>query len=131
MSRTSAGAPCSRRSSRPAALAAIHPAAAAAEVDHAARDVLMERGFGKEFTHGVGRSVGILAISMEYLPRLHLCSPDHLEAGMTFNIEPATYIQGYGGIRHCDVVAMREESAEVLTPFQARREELNLPAGAG
>jgi len=38
---------------------------------------------------------------------------------MVFNVEPAVYFPGYGGLRHCDVVAVTGAGAEVLTPFQA------------
>jgi Xaa-Pro aminopeptidase len=112
---------------RGAALAAIRPGVAAAEVDRAARDVLTERGHGNEFTHGVGHNVGLSAISAEYPPRLHPASPDRLVVGMTFNIEPAIYIKGYGGLRHCDVVTLNATGAEVLTPFQAGVEAMTLP----
>jgi Xaa-Pro aminopeptidase len=47
-----------------------------------------------------------------------------LEIGMVFNVEPAIYINGYGGIRHCDMVAVTGEGAELLTPFQCRAKEL-------
>ena len=36
---------------------------------------------------------------------------------MTFNIEPAIYLEGVGGMRHCDVVACTHDGAEVLTDF--------------
>jgi Xaa-Pro aminopeptidase len=103
---------------RAAALDAVRPGAAAVDVDTAARRVLTERGFGNEFTHGVGHNVGFSAISAEYPPRLHPASPDRLAVGMTFNIETAIYMKGYGGLRHCDVVTVGEKGAEVLTPFQ-------------
>jgi Xaa-Pro dipeptidase len=109
---------------RGAALATIRPGVHAAEVDRAAREILTERGFGEYFTHGVGHNVGFSAISAEFPPRLHPASPDRLEVGMTFNVEPSIYIKGYGGIRHCDVVTVRERGAEVLTPFQANMGEL-------
>lgn len=109
---------------RAAALSAIRPGARAADVDAAARNVLAERGFGQYFTHGVGHNVGFSAIGMEFPPRLHPASPDRLEVGMTFNIEPAIYIQGYGGIRHCDVVTLEEEGPNVLTAFQEHLEHL-------
>ena len=35
---------------------------------------------------------------------------------MTFNMEPAIYFDGYGGMRHCDVVACTS-GVEVLTDF--------------
>ncbi|HEV7216825.1 MAG TPA: M24 family metallopeptidase [Chloroflexota bacterium] len=111
---------------RAAALTAIRPGVAAAAVDKAAREVLTERGYGNEFTHGVGHNVGLSAISAEYPPRLHPASSDRLEVGMTFNIEPAIYIRGYGGLRHCDVVTVREKGADVLTPFQAGLDDMTV-----
>lgn len=111
---------------RAAALAAIRPGARAAEVDAAARDVLTTRGFGPLFTHGLGHNVGFSAISTEYPPRLHPASQDRLEAGMTFNVEPAIYVDGYGGLRHCDVVTVGKQGVEVLTPFQTALDQLVL-----
>ncbi len=102
---------------RSAALAAIRPGAQASAVDAAAREVLTAHGFGKEFKHAVGHGVGFAAADPRALPRLHPKSPDVLEAGMTFNIEPAIYIEGKGGMRHCDVVACTQNGAEVLTDF--------------
>ena len=43
---------------------------------------------------------------------------------MVFNVEPAIYIDGYGGIRHCDMVTVTETGAELLTSFQCRVAEL-------
>jgi Xaa-Pro aminopeptidase len=85
---------------------------------------LQSRGFGKEFRHPTGHGVGFGAIDAHALPRLHPKSPDVLEAGMVFNVEPAIYIEGYGGVRHCDLVALTEKGAEVLTPWQAGMESL-------
>jgi Xaa-Pro dipeptidase len=116
---------------RAAALAAIQPGARAADVDKAARDVLTARGFGPYFTTPTGHNVGFSAISAEFPPRLHPASGDRLEVGMTFNVEPAIYVQDYGGLRHCDVVTVREEGPEVLTPFQARLEDLIVGAQQG
>jgi Xaa-Pro dipeptidase len=98
-------------------------------VDRAARDVLEARGFGPNFTHGLGHNVGFAgAVSSRYPPHLSPTAMDRLEPGMTFNIEPAIYIEGYGGLRHCDVVTLTEAGAEILTPFQATLAELVVPA---
>ncbi|HZS94862.1 MAG TPA: Xaa-Pro peptidase family protein, partial [Chloroflexota bacterium] len=113
---------------RAAALDVIKPGARAAAVDTAARRVLTERGFGKYFTHGIGHSVGFSVISADFPPRLHPKSPDTLAVGSTFNIEPAIYVKGYGGIRHCDVVTVREDGPEVLTAFQASITDLVRPS---
>ncbi len=104
---------------RRAALESIAGGLPAAAVDAAAREVLKSRGFGKEFRHPTGHGVGFGAIDPHAVPRLHPKSPDVLETGMVFNVEPAIYIEGYGGVRHCDVVAITNGRAEVLTPWQS------------
>jgi Xaa-Pro aminopeptidase len=111
---------------RRAALKAIAPGRSGAEIDHAARSVLQERGFGKEFKHSTGHGVGFGAISPNALPRIHPESDDKLQAGMVFNVEPAVYIEDYGGIRHCDMVAVTDKGYELLTDFYCRREDLYL-----
>ncbi|MDQ3907268.1 MAG: Xaa-Pro peptidase family protein [Acidobacteriota bacterium] len=111
---------------RRAALACARPGVAASEVDAAARQVMTTYGFGKEFKHGLGHGVGFAAINHNAPPRLHPASTDVLEAGMVFNVEPAIYFEGCGGMRHCDMVVVTEEGAEVLTPFQASVEELTI-----
>ncbi len=103
---------------REAALNAICPGASGRDVDAAARDSLAHSGYAQEFKHSTGHGVGFSAISANALPRLHPASDDVLEVGMVFNVEPAVYFDGYGGIRHCDVVAVGEKGAEVLTQFQ-------------
>ena len=103
---------------RQAALARISAGVAASEVDKAARDVLTGHGFGENFKHATGHGVCFAAANHDAIPRVHPKSTDILEIGMTFNIEPAIYIDGYGGMRHCDVVAVTRQGAEVLTDFQ-------------
>ncbi len=109
---------------RAAALAAIYPGARAADIDHAARVVLSDYGFAKEFKHGLGHGVGFAAINHNAPPRLHPASGDILKPGMIFNIEPAIYFEGYGGMRHCDMVLLADRGPEVLTPFQSTPESL-------
>jgi len=109
---------------REAALQVIKPGVKAADVDTAARNVLKHHGFEREFKHGLGHGVGFAAIDHNARPRLHPASDDVLETGMVFNIEPAIYIEGLGGMRHCDMVAVTKNGAEVLTPFQAKASSL-------
>lgn len=108
---------------RQAALDLIRPGVPAKQVDGAARSVLEKHGYGKEFKHGLGHGVGFAAANANGLPRIHPVSPDVLEAGMTFNVEPAIYIDGYGGMRHCDVIAVTSNGVEVLTKFQTAQPE--------
>jgi Xaa-Pro aminopeptidase len=109
---------------RDAALAVLRPGARAADADLAARSVLEQCGFGSEFTHSTGHGVGFGAIDHNAIPRLHPRSGDVLEAGMVFNVEPAIYLEGVCGIRHCDVVALETTGPRVLTPFQATLDDL-------
>lgn len=102
---------------REAALRAIAPGVKARAVDSAAREVLTRRGFGDAFKHGTGHGVGFAAVDANARPRLHPASDDVIEEGMTFNVEPAIYIEGVGGMRHCDVVACGADGAEVFTDF--------------
>jgi Xaa-Pro aminopeptidase len=115
---------------RAAALDAVRPGTRAADVDAAARAILVERGFGPNFTHATGHGVGFSAINGNALPRLHPASDDQLAAGMVFNVEPAIYVEGYGGVRHCDVVVVTARGAEVLTPFQAGIEYMTIAGSA-
>jgi Xaa-Pro aminopeptidase len=46
---------------------------------------------------------------------------------MVFNVEPAIYLDGDCGLRHCDVVAVTHGGSEVLTPFQDTIDSLVLP----
>jgi Xaa-Pro aminopeptidase len=109
---------------REAALATIAPGVRAADVDAAAREVLALRGFGAQFRHSTGHGVGFAAIDAGAQPRLHPASPDVLLEGMVCNVEPAIYIDGYGGIRHCDMVAVTDTGSEVLTPFHTELADL-------
>ena len=111
---------------REAALGAIRPGVKAADVDRAARVVIGDYGFAKAFKHGLGHGVGFAAINHNAIPRLHPASEDILQPGMIFNIEPAVYFNGFGGIRHCDMVLLTEHGPEVLTPFQSTLESLTV-----
>ncbi len=74
-------------------------------------------GFGDAFKHATGHGVGFAAANANALPRIHPKSKDVLEVGMTFNVEPAAYFDGYGGMRHCDLVAVTSTGATIMTNF--------------
>ena len=109
---------------RAAALAAIRPGARCADVDAAARDVMKERGFAKQFKNPLGHGVGFAAMNAHAKPHLHPVSTDVLQRGMVFNVEPAIYIEGKCGMRHCDVVACGADGPEVMTDFQGEADRL-------
>ncbi len=111
---------------REAALQAIAPGRRGLEIDGAARRVLEDLGFGKEFKHSTGHGIGFGAISPDGLPRLHPKSEDIVEPGSVFNVEPAIYIEGYGGIRHCDMACVTEKGYELLSDFLTNPKDLFL-----
>lgn len=109
---------------RAVALEAMRPGVEARDVDRAARAALTDGGFGNAIRHSTGHGVGFAAIDPDAIPRLSTDSSDVLEPGMVCNVEPAIYFDGFGGIRHCDVVAVTAHGAEVLTPWQSSIEDL-------
>jgi Xaa-Pro aminopeptidase len=109
---------------REAALGRIKPQVPASEVDRAARAALADGGLGSCVKHGTGHGVGFSPMSAYSIPQLHAESPDILEEGMVFNVEPAVYVEGYGGVRHCDMVTVTAGGYELLTDFQADLQSL-------
>lgn len=108
---------------RGAALRAIAPRARAADAGRAAREVAARRGFGRDFRDPLGHGVGFTT-DHNAPPRLHPKSPDVLQPGMVFTLAPAISIEGWGGVLHCDMVAVTQTGVEVLTPFHDSLEQL-------
>ncbi len=98
-----------------AALKVIKDGAEARAVDEAARAVMTKHGFGSAFKHGLGHGFGFQAINHAAAPVLHPASHAVLRSGMVHNMEPAVYLEGKGGIRLNDNVAVRSNGNEVLS----------------
>ena len=111
-------------SARGEALSSIRPGVRAADVDQSARQEIAVRGFAGKFPHAAGHGVGFGAISADARPRIHPKSEELLEPGMVFNLEPAIYVAGFGGVRHCEVVTVTDHGVEVLTPFHSGLDDL-------
>ncbi|MDD2468603.1 MAG: Xaa-Pro peptidase family protein [Desulfobulbus sp.] len=94
-----------------AGINAIRAGVTGVEVDRAARQVLIDAGYGAVFGHGLGHGVGI-AVHEE--PRLSPRGTKQLQAGMVVTVEPGLYLADWGGIRLENMVIVTEDGAEVM-----------------
>jgi Xaa-Pro aminopeptidase len=82
------------------------------EVDKLAREVINAAGYGDQFGHGLGHSLGL---AVHENPRYSYTYPHPVPSGAIVTVEPGIYISGWGGVRLEDIVWVRDEGVEVLT----------------
>lgn len=102
------------RESVNAAINAAKPGVVASELDAIARKVVEKAGYGEYFNHQLGHGIGL---QFHEAPWLHPASDEILQAGMTMAVEPAIYIDGWGGFRIEDNIVITEDGCEILTPL--------------
>ena len=95
-----------------AGIAAVRAGATCREVDAAARKVIADAGYGKEFTHGLGHGLGL---DIHEPPRLSSRSNETLAARMVVTVEPGIYLPGIGGVRIEDDVLVTKTGRQALT----------------
>ena len=101
------------REAHSAALAAVRSGIRAKTVDRKARQVLRQFKLDKAFTHSTGHGLGL---EIHEGPRLGPKQDTRLAAGMVVTIEPGAYLEGVGGARLEDVVLVKRNGCEILTP---------------
>lgn len=80
------------------------------DVDRAARDLLVEAGYGDRFVHGTGHGVGL---EIHEAPSVSASASDSLAACTPLTVEPGVYVPGCGGVRVEDTVVTTTEGPAV------------------
>jgi Xaa-Pro dipeptidase len=111
------------RRAQAAAFEAARPGVECQAVDRAARAVIEEAGFGRDyeqFTHRVGHGIGMDGHEWTYLVK---GNTTRLLPGMCFSDEPGIYVPGEIGVRHEDVIFITDEGASNLTRWSGSPED--------
>jgi len=133
----SLGAPTARdvevwtavRDARDAAIALLHERMAATlpvsggEVDDAAREVIVSRGFGENFIHRTGHSIDPRDLhgSGPHIDNLETREDRLLIPGVGFSIEPGVYLPGEVGMRS-EVNGFIGDGKVIITPGEYQTE---------
>ena len=105
-----------------AAIETARPGVPTADVDAAARKVIVDGGFGpgyKYFSHRLGHGIGMDMHEWPYFVKNNMYGYEldpHLKAHMLLSDEPGIYIKGEFGIRLEDDLLITESGSELLTP---------------
>ena len=83
------------------AIDAVKAGVKACEVDKVARDIISEYGYGDNYIHSTGHSLGL---DIHENPSVSLKDQTVLENNMIITIEPGIYLEGEFGIRIEDMV---------------------------
>ncbi|GHS98774.1 peptidase M24 [Synergistales bacterium] len=100
------------RKAHAAAASSLKPGLSGKDADAAARKVIVDAGYEKNFVHGLGHGLGL---ELHETPRLSFMTQDVLKAGDVVTVEPGIYIEGWGGLRVEDDYIITENGAECLT----------------
>jgi len=87
------------------------------QVDAAARDYIVEKGYGQYFTHRTGHGTGLDVHEAPYIIQTNLVP---LGLNNTFTIEPGIYLPGKFGVRIEDDVVVKTNGCEQLSSPKRR-----------
>src|SRR3984885_7662061 len=87
---------------------ALQAGAALADVDAAAREVIVDAGHGAHFGHGLGHGVGL---QIHEAPGINATAAGTLRAGSVVTVEPGVYLPDRGGVRIEDTLVVADETS--------------------
>lgn len=93
------------------AIAAIKPGMRFCDIDKVARDYITQHGYGAQFTHRLGHSIG--SDCHEY-GDVSALNTNAVQVGNVFSIEPGIYLKGDMGVRIEDLVIVTPQGCEIL-----------------
>lgn len=88
------------------AIKAIKPGLKCCEVDKVARDIITEYGYGDNFIHSTGHSLGL---DIHETPGFSIKDKTIIKEGMVITVEPGIYLEGEFGVRLEDTVAVHKK----------------------
>ena len=94
------------------ALKAITAGKKCSDIDKIARDIITDAGYGENFGHGLGHSVGI---EIHEMPSLSPKCNEIITDGHVLTVEPGIYIEGRGGVRIEDLIVVENSKPKNLT----------------
>lgn len=89
------------------AIKAIKPGLKCCEVDKVARDIITEYGYGNNFIHSTGHSLGL---DIHETPGFSTRDDTIIEEGMVITVEPGIYLEGEFGVRLEDTMSISKRA---------------------